>query len=178
MNPEWQAKVQKECQSFGDQIFYEEVTPTVMPYLNATIKETLRFQTSVPVYPRSSLQDVVLFGKYKIPATSFVWTSPHLLGRDPKNFFQAEKFLPERWIEPIEPQYSQDNHNAFLPFGYGSRSCIGSRMAFLEAQIVLCKILQRYTIKPPPSSYIFELEEGMTIRPKYGMPLTLRRKEK
>lgn len=51
-----------------------------------------------------------------------------LLGimRDPKNFPQPEKFMPDRYNEE-NPQY---NPAAFIPFGDGPRSCVGNNIRF------------------------------------------------
>lgn len=63
----------------------------------------------------------------------------------------AAKFKPERWIK------SEDNdmilHKfASLPYGHGSRMCLGRRFADLEMEILLAKLVRNfkleYTHKP------------------------------
>lgn len=53
----------------------------------------------------------------------------------------AHKFLPERWLKPSEGGFKGNLHPfASLPYGYGSRMCLGRRFADLEMQILLCKV--------------------------------------
>jgi len=177
LNSKWQERLQKECDGLGDRIAYENVTPQIMPCLTATVKEILRLQPSVVNYARSVTTDYNLQNKFKLPANSRIIFSSYLTGRDAKYFAYPNEFRPERWLDPVDPQFANDNHNALIVFGFGSRSCIGTRMAPLEAQIVLGKIFQKYSVKPPPSSYVFELENGISVKPKYGMPLTFEKRK-
>src|SRR5579885_2981436 len=86
------------------------------------------------------LKFILLFQKMQ----AFVWISPHMIGTDNKYFKDAKEFKPERWIEMENPnsQFANDQPSAFFSFGFGPRSCIGVRMAQLEAKIILCKFLQ------------------------------------
>lgn len=41
----------------------------------------------------------------------------------PENVSRPEEFIPERWLEDLE--FSHDNKDAFQPFSYGARNCLG-----------------------------------------------------
>ena len=43
----------------------------------------------------------------------------------------------------------------FMPFGFGPRSCIGMRLALLEAKIALIELLRRYTFIRAPETEVF-----------------------
>ena len=52
---------------------------------------------------------------------------------------------------PIKP-----NPNAYMPFGMGPRSCVGTRFAIEEMKIALCSILKNFRFFPveeTPASY-------------------------
>lgn len=58
-------------------------------------------------------------------------------------FTDAHKFLPERWLrhqceETVVPTQTASPF-AFIPFGFGSRSCIGKRFAEMEMQILVLR---------------------------------------
>lgn len=57
-----------------------------------------------------------------------------------KYFANSDQFQPERFIRAADGKYPSGtpDHSpfAFLPFGFGSRMCIGKRFAELEAQLL------------------------------------------
>lgn len=58
---------------------------------------------------------------------------------DDAYFPQSKKFLPERWLRESKATMEQAPEAtpfAYLPFGYGPRSCIGKRFAELEIQVL------------------------------------------
>lgn len=67
-------------------------------------------------------------------------------------FHAANEFHPERFLPDSR---FKDNLNAFMPFGLGAKSCIGERLAYLEATIFLRRVFREYRIEynPNPISY-------------------------
>ena len=43
---------------------------------------------------------------------------------------------------------------AYMPFGYGPRSCIGMRLALLEAKMALIEIVSKFRIVPSPETKV------------------------
>jgi len=99
------------------------------------------------------------------------------LGHDAKYFENPEKFDPERWLnaDGTERVGETPQSSAWLPFGTGMRSCIGNRMAMMEGKIILCRLMQRYSVR-----YLGEVpiavETNITVRPKFGLPMRLLRR--
>jgi cytochrome P450 len=63
-------------------------------------------------------------------------------------------------------------HYAHFPFGGGPRLCIGSNLAMMEAQLITATVAQRYQLKLVPGHRV-EPEISLTLRPKYGLPMTI-----
>lgn len=68
----------------------------------------------------------------------------YTLHHDPAIYTDAEAFKPERWIEGT-PEYAADKHmpGKWMPFGEGTRVCIGQRLALMEAKIALAHVFRR-----------------------------------
>lgn len=57
-------------------------------------------------------------------------------------FPRPKEFIPERWIKD-DPQESRHNPFTLLPFGHGTRMCIGRRIAELEMWQFTTKVLRQ-----------------------------------
>jgi cytochrome P450 family 26 subfamily A len=64
--------------------------------------------------------------------------SIYLTHRNPAYWPEPHKFDPARFESGSPTPYT------FLPFGGGSRNCIGAAFARLEAQFVLARLLQQF----------------------------------
>ncbi len=52
--------------------------------------------------------------------------STHWMHMDPDVFPDPERFEPSRWLDSVdEPERMKEMHQRYVPFGRGSRSCIG-----------------------------------------------------
>lgn len=91
-----------------------------------------------PYLTRALEQDIVLNG-YRIPRGKMIVMSLYTTGRNEKYFHNADKFDPERWLRKKEG-HEVINSYAYLPFGLGSRSCIGRRVAEVQMQLLLARV--------------------------------------
>ena len=82
---------------------------------------------------------------------------------DPQNF------RPERWDTEHNAKVPQ---GAYFPFGMGPRICIGMPLAQMETKLLLATILQQYEPHLVPNFPVV-LQPRVTLRPKYGMKMTL-----
>ncbi|XP_023211990.1 probable cytochrome P450 12a4, mitochondrial [Centruroides sculpturatus] len=80
--------------------------------------------------------DIVLSG-YRIPTGNLVAC------RQEQYFYQADKFIPERWLEDDK----QHHPFLFLPFGFGKRMYIGRRIAEQEMLLLITKIVQNFHVE-------------------------------
>lgn len=60
-----------------------------------------------------------------------------------KYFFNSSEFQPERYLRDASghfpPNPADHSSFAFLPFGFGARSCIGKRFAEMEMQVLISR---------------------------------------
>ncbi|XP_033626338.1 cytochrome P450 10-like [Asterias rubens] len=127
-----------------------------IPYLKAFVKETVRVYPPVDGTSRISNHDISIRG-YRIPANTLVRV--HCLsGRMPQYFKDPEQFKPERWIRGHE---DCENIDPFLvlPFGTGSRMCVGRRLAEQEIYLLMARLVQRFRVEwhHEDMDYLFRL---------------------
>jgi len=159
-HPDVQSRLQEESDKFSRLPTYDDCPN--MKLFNCLIKETLRVFPTVPINARTSLSDteIIFNDKREIPfpKDSMLMFSVFSLGLDGTHYPNPEKFDISRWE-------NSENTGAWIPFGLGSRVCLGNKMAMTEMAIVLCMIMQRYSIRKSPNT-VFELESTTTLHPK------------
>ena len=62
---------------------------------------------------------------------------------------------------------------AYVPFGGGSRICIGMRFGLAEVGVIAAAILERFRLELAPG-YRLEIRQMPTIGPKHGLPVVPR----
>ncbi|XP_074047442.1 sterol 26-hydroxylase, mitochondrial [Macrotis lagotis] len=122
-----------------------------MPLLKAVLKETLRLYPVVPINSRVNTDKEVVVGDFLFPKNTQFVLCHFVMCRDPDNFPSPKKFLPQRWLRKNQIGFAGGNH-AFssIPFGFGLRACLGRRVAELEMNLVLSRIMQQYEISLAP----------------------------
>ncbi|XP_050362874.1 cytochrome P450 CYP12A2-like [Nymphalis io] len=117
-------------------------------YLKACIKESMRMLPVVAGNMRQTTKEYDILG-YRIPKDMHVSFGHQFLSSMEEQFPRAKEFIPERWItEKTDPLHHSNAHPfAFSPFGFGVRSCIGRRIAELEIEIFLTKVIENFHIE-------------------------------
>jgi cytochrome P450 len=141
-----------------------------LTYTSMVIQEAMRLYPPLWVISRKAIADDEL-GGYTIPQGSMVILSPYATHRHPAFWEQPEVFDPQRFTPE---RVAARPHYAHFPFGGGPRLCIGSNFALMEAQLVLAAVVQRYRFRLVPGHLVVP-EAKITLRPRYGMPMTLQR---
>lgn len=118
-----------------------------MPYLKAVIKETLRFASPAGANARI-LEDDLEVGGHLIPAGTMAVLCHLTMGQNKQFVNNPDDFTPERWIK-TEKEYQTLHPFLSLPFGQGTRMCVGKRFAELEVYILLSKIIQNFRVSWP-----------------------------
>ncbi|KAK4479067.1 hypothetical protein RD792_014578 [Penstemon davidsonii] len=117
-----------------------------MHYLKAVVKETLRYHTTAPLYPREAREDTKVMG-YEVASGTMVLINAWAIGRDPAYWDEPEKFKPERFLNSSIDFMGLDFQ--LLPFGAGRRRCPGIKFAIAQVELVLANLLQKFEWELP-----------------------------
>jgi cytochrome P450 family 110 len=137
-----------------------------LPYLDATIKESLRVCPIIPIVVRKATRALTA-GGVTVPEGVLVGPAIHLTHRRRDVWGDPEAFRPERFLERKFDPYE------FYPFGGGTRRCLGMAFALYEMRIVLAEVLHRATLRLAPASSLRRARRGVTIAPADGVPVVL-----
>ena len=119
-------------------------------YLDAVVNETLRVRPVIDGVWRKLTAPAVV-GGYRLPAGTLAFPSISLV-QTSVAFPDAKEFRPERFLDGSPPPYT------FIPFGGGSRRCIGASFAVMEMKTVLETVLKRVDLSTAtPSSEQFRV---------------------
>jgi cytochrome P450 len=121
-------------------------------------------------------KEPVVVGDYTAPAGTTLLTSPLLLHRDPRSWGEdAAAFRPGRWLNAagrFDPTAPGAPRGAYLPFGAGTRICIGESFAWAEAVLVLATLASRWAPVTEPGQQIGTWA-AVTLRPHPGIRMRL-----
>lgn len=138
--------------------------------LERVINESLRLYPPLHIGTRTAAIDLEFDGYY-IPAGSRVLYSPYLTHRLPEYWPNPDHFDPDRFTSEgirARPPYS------FVPFGGGSRICIGAAFAQVEAKVILARLLQRFELELIQPKV--HLHMGVTLEPRPGVIMRAQRR--
>jgi cytochrome P450 len=146
-----------------------------LPVTRAVVAETLRLHPPAFQLGRRPTEDVVL-GPYRFRRGSAVLISPYALHRDERSWGpDAEEFRPSRWLT-AEGRFDEtapgQPRGAYLPFGAGSRMCIGAGFAVMEAVLLLGRLAADWRVEFPPG-FTPDVRPAVTLRTG-PLPATLR----
>ncbi len=146
-----------------------ELDGLALPALERSLKETLRRYPPAWVGPRRTTRDVTLDG-VQVPAEVGVhyssWATHHLPDLYPDPFrFDPDRFLPGR--EGALP------HGAYVPFGEGSRMCLGRRFGEYELRALAAVLFSRARLEPL-SARAPRIVTTPTLGPKGGLRFVVR----
>ncbi|KAI3326159.1 cytochrome P450 [Xylariaceae sp. AK1471] len=122
-------------------------------YLRACIDEALRISPPVSgtlwreLYLDEQRNKPFIVNGHVIPPGIQVGVSIYALHHNEKYFDNPFTFSPERWLTEDQATLSR-MYSAFSPFSLGPRGCAGKAMAYLEASLVIAKVIWRFDFEP------------------------------
>jgi cytochrome P450 len=167
LHPSVEAKLHEELTTAlnGRTPQYEDIAN--LRYTRMVIEESMRLYPPAHTMAREPIAPDYVLG-HRIPAGSLVLIVPWLLHRKASLWDQPDRFNPDRFTtEPARFTY--------IPFGAGQRICIGAAFAMTEAILILAMVAQRYRLHLK-TGHPIEPQGLITLRPRYGMPMTVERR--
>jgi pentalenene oxygenase len=160
-HPDAQQKVADEIEEcIGDEPL-EPAHIGRLSYLGNVFSESLRIYPPAWGFGRKLMQDDVLAG-HELPAGTIVWCSPWVMQRDPRWFDRPSEFIPERWQGDLHRRIPK---GTFVPFGSGSRRCLGNTFATWEVALTLATFVRRWRFTIEPGTVVVPTP-SMTLRAK------------
>jgi cytochrome P450 len=150
-------------------------TPTLadlpaLRYTRAVLDEALRLYPPAPLLVRVALGPTTL-GGCSFERGDRVLVAVHRIHRHPDFWTDPDRFDPGRFLAAATSAESR-HRCAYLPFGAGQRVCIGNHFALMEGQLLLAQIAQRHELRLASDAVVVP-EVAVTMRPKFGMAMTL-----
>jgi cytochrome P450 family 135 len=142
-------------------------------YVEAVVKESLRLRPVVPGVGRVVRGGPYELAGYVLPTGTEINPSISMIHRRSDRYPSPADFRPERFLGPDAP----DTYT-WLPFGGGTRRCLGASFALQEMRIVLTRVLERVTLRPAGSRPSKVRRQGITLVPADGVRVVAHYPEK
>jgi cytochrome P450 len=140
-------------------------------YLDAVAKEALRIRPVIPAVGRIVRGEPFRLGGFEIPVGMEINPSIRTIHRRADLYPEPQRFRPERFLDEGAP----DTYT-WLPFGGGTRRCLGASFALTEMRAVLDRVLDRVGDRLEPVSPKLERTQlrVITQAPRNGVRVRLR----
>ncbi|KAI1498889.1 putative cytochrome P450 [Biscogniauxia marginata] len=137
-HPDVKEKLTRELSRLPDDFTVDDLKG--VSYLEHVIDEALRLYPAVPAgLPRVVPPEGAQLAGYHIPGGYTVLTQSSSLHQNPEAFPSPRKFDPSRWENPTSLM-----KDSFMPFGGGSRICIGLHLARVELRLATARFFRAF----------------------------------
>ena len=141
-------------------------------YRQAVILEVQRSRTVIDFAGRHVYAPSFQLGEWTVPRGYSLMVPINQLHDDADAFAKPERFDPQRFVD------NKPSMLSFMPYGGGTRRCVGAVFANVEMDVVLRTVLRHFvidtTVKPDEKSF----NRGVAYQPKSGGRVVLRRRSK
>ncbi|KMU91874.1 cytochrome P450 monooxygenase [Coccidioides immitis H538.4] len=148
-NPEALAKLRREL---GEAIREDKYSKTLLqwaeleklPFLTAVIKESIRLSYGTSSRNVRLSPNSLKYKDWVIPARTPVSMTIPFLNHDEEIFPDSHAFNPERWLNSPKTSNGSNLDRYFVGFGKGTRSCLGSNLAWCELYLIFATIFRYF----------------------------------
>ena len=142
-------------------------------YLDAVVKESLRLRPVIAGVGRVVKESPFSLNGYEVPVGLEINPSIRTIHGRADLYPEPERFVPERFLG-VGGSNVPDTYT-WLPFGGGSRRCLGASFALMEMRIVLGRVLERCVLRAVHADLAEAQFRLITLAPKGGVPVRLER---
>jgi cytochrome P450 len=169
-SPEWRERVEAEANR-------ELGSPAVgladrLVDTRAVIDEAIRLYPPIAAISRVAMGEDELGGE-RVKRGTMVVIAPYVLHRHHQYWRDPDGFDPNRFLGKAK---NEIDRFAYIPFGAGARTCIGSAFALQEATLILATIMKNFDLQVAPGKKVWPMLR-VTLRPEDGLPMTIKRKD-
>jgi cytochrome P450 family 97 subfamily B polypeptide 3 len=189
--PDLLAKVRAEIDEvLGDRApTYDDIPK--LKLVRLVVAESLRMYPEPPLLIRRALEDDILPAggvgfETKVMRGTDIFMAIYNVHRSPDFWEEPNKFDPLRFTRPFKNEkrpewsgfepvasamYPNEVHAdfAYLPFGAGSRKCVGDQFACMEAVITLAMTIKRFNLELAMKPEDVGIYTGATIHTRNGL---------
>ncbi len=133
-------------------------------YVDAVVKEALRIRPVIAGVGRVVREQPFALNGYEVPPGVEINPSIRTIHRRADLYPSPSTFTPERFLGRDAP----DTYT-WVPFGGGTRRCLGASFAQLEMRTVLARVLQRTQLRAVDSRPAKVQFRAITLAPKGGV---------
>ncbi|WP_204808651.1 cytochrome P450 [Mycobacterium riyadhense] len=137
----------------------------------AAILEVQRSRTVIDFAARRVYPEVYQLGEWVIPRGDSIIVNIAWIHERPEVFPNPERFDPQRYIGGGKPSAF-----AWIPFGGGTRRCVGAAFANMEMDVVLRTVLRHFTIETTTAPDERRHCRGVAFTPKDGGRIVVSRR--
>jgi cytochrome P450 len=136
----------------------------------ATILEVQRARTVIDFAGRHVYPEAFQLGEWVIPRGYSIIVGIAQIHDHPDVFPDPRRFDPRRFVD------SKPAALSWIPFGGGTRRCVGAAFANMEMDVVLRTVLRHFTIETTDAPDERWHCRGVAFTPKDGGPVAVRRR--
>ncbi|MEL6855828.1 MAG: cytochrome P450 [Cyanobacteria bacterium J06607_13] len=161
--PAVKAQLLTELDSLGADPSPQQIAQ--LPYLTAVCKETLRRSpVAMFTFPRVAQVPVDILG-YHFEADTIFLGCIFLIHQQEDIYPDHTAFRPERFLERKFSPYE------FVPFGNGTRRCVGEALAQYELKLAVATLVRNYRFRLADNQPEIPRRRGVTLSPARGVPM-------
>jgi len=164
-SPQWRSQIQEEVDrelGAGEEGLADRLVVT-----RAVLEEALRLYPPIAALSRQAVESDDL-GNIPVKRGSLIVISPYVLHRHRLWWDRPDVFDPSRFMEG---KRNEIGRFAYMPFGIGSRTCIGAAFALQEATIILAVLMHHFDLDLLPGAEVWPIQR-VTLRPS-TLPMRL-----